>query len=176
MLEWKPDLIIVDYADILKPLNAEKNSNSYKEVGSIYEELKMVAGEMQIPIWTASQANRGAADEDIIQGHSVSDSYRKIMTADFVLSLSRKIADKTSNTARFHVIKNRFGGDGFTFPASMNTSNGDIRIYMEKSEEGQAILQDMKDGEKAGKKQLFNKLQSFLSTKKQNDTEEESDY
>lgn len=165
-MEWKPDLIIVDYADILRPLNADKNSNSYKEVGSIYEELKMVAGEMQIPIWTASQANRGANSDDIIEGHSVADSYRKIMTADFVMSVSRKVADKTSGTARFHIIKNRFGADGCSMPSSMNTSNGDIKIYLEKSDEGQALMMDMKNGEKAGKKQLFNNLQSFLNKKK----------
>ena len=63
------------------------------EAGGIYEELRGVAGELQIPIWTASQSNRAAMDDDIIQANNISDSYRKIMTADFVLSLSRKVAE-----------------------------------------------------------------------------------
>jgi len=59
MLEGiKPDLIIVDYADILRPIEKEKNSNSYSEMGGIYEELRMIAGELGVPIWTASQTNR----------------------------------------------------------------------------------------------------------------------
>ena len=39
------------------------------------------------------------------------------MTADFVMSMSRKVEDKIANTGRFHVIKNRFGIDGVTYPA-----------------------------------------------------------
>lgn len=58
MLGTKIDMIIVDYADILRPSTSDRNSNSYQEAGGIYEELRGVAGELQIPIWTASQSNR----------------------------------------------------------------------------------------------------------------------
>jgi replicative DNA helicase len=54
----KVDLAVVDYADILRPIEKDKNANSYSEMGGIYEELRAVAGELQIPIWTASQTNR----------------------------------------------------------------------------------------------------------------------
>jgi len=59
MLEGiKPDLIIVDYADLIRPIEKEKNSNSYSEAGNVYEELRMIAGELGVPLWTASQSNR----------------------------------------------------------------------------------------------------------------------
>lgn len=58
ILGTKVDLIIVDYADILRPSQSERNSNSYSEAGGIYEELRGVAGELQVPIWSASQSNR----------------------------------------------------------------------------------------------------------------------
>lgn len=143
----KIDLIVVDYADLLRPITAEKNSNSYSEAGSVYEELRSVAGELQVPIWSASQAHRGAHEEDVIQAHNVADSYRKIMTGDFVLSLSRKMEDKAGSTARIHVIKNRFGADGMTFPTYFNSSNGDVRVYDPSSHEGIEISQKMKEGE-----------------------------
>jgi len=162
-LGTKIDMIIVDYADILKPTTSEKNSNSYSEAGGIYEELRSVAGELQIPIWTASQSNRAAMDEDIIQANNISDSYRKIMTADFVMSLSRKVNDKVSNTARFHIIKNRFGPDGLTFPSRMNAGCGDIQIFDEKSREGIAAIQEMNEGENVVKKLLSNKWKSHMS-------------
>ena len=139
MLGTKVDMIIVDYADILRPINSDRNSNSYQEAGGIYEELRAVAGELQVPIWSASQSNRAAMDEDIIQANNISDSYRKIMTADFVMSLSRKVNDKQSNTARFHIIKNRFGPDGLTFPSKMNAGCGQIEIFSESSREGLAL-------------------------------------
>ena len=156
-LGTKVDMIIVDYADILRPSQSERNSNSYSEAGGIYEELRGVAGELQVPIWSASQSNRAAMDEDIIQANNIADSYRKIMTADFVMSLSRKVNDKQANTARFHVIKNRFGPDGLTFPSKMNASCGDIEIYGENSREGMSILNEMMDGENQVKKVLKSK-------------------
>ena len=162
MLGSKIDLIIVDYADILRPYQSERNSNSYSEAGGIYEELRSVAGELQVPIWSASQSNRAAMDEDIIQANNISDSYRKIMTADFVMSLSRKVTDKVSNTARFHIIKNRFGPDGMTFPSRMNAGCGDIQIYAENSKDGMSVINEMGDSENLVKKALSNKWNAHI--------------
>jgi len=164
MLGTKVDMIIVDYADILRPINSDRNSNSYQEAGGIYEELRGVAGELQVPIWSASQSNRAAMDEDIIQANNISDSYRKIMTADFVMSLSRKVNDKVSNTARFHIIKNRFGPDGLTFPSKMNAGCGQIEIFSESSREGLALQNEMMNGENQVKKLLKNKWNAHSSS------------
>lgn len=163
MLGTKVDLIIVDYADILRPSTAERNSNSYQEAGGVYEELRGVAGELQIPIWTASQSNRSSMEEDIIQADGIADSYRKIMTADFVVSLSRKITDKVNNTARFHIIKNRFGPDGMTFPSRMNAGCGDIQLFDEKSPEGMGITGEMNAGENIVKKLISNKWKEHVN-------------
>lgn len=162
MLGSKIDMIIVDYADILRPYQSERNSNSYSEAGGIYEELRSIAGELQVPIWSASQSNRSAMEEDIIQANSIADSYRKIMTADFVMSLSRKVTDKVANTARFHIIKNRFGPDGLTFPARMNAGCGDIQIFAENSKDGIAIINEMGDSENLVKKALSNKWNTHM--------------
>jgi hypothetical protein len=150
----KIDLIVVDYADLLRPAVSERNSNSYSEAGSVYEELRAVAGELQVPIWSASQAHRGAHEEDVIQAHNVADSYRKIMTGDFVISLSRKMEDKQGSTARIHVIKNRFGADGMTWPAYFDAGNGSIKVLDPGTAEGRECQEKMKDGE--------NKLQDLV--------------
>lgn len=143
----KIDMLIVDYADILRPFMTDRNSNSYSEAGSVYEELRQVAGELQIPVWSASQSNRGSHHEEVIQAHGVADSYRKIMTGDFIISLSRKTEDKLANTGRIHIIKNRFGPDGETFALDFDTSNGKALIYDKESPEGRAILAKAKDTE-----------------------------
>ena len=163
-LGTKIDMIIVDYADILRPIHSDRNSNSYQEAGGIYEELRSIAGELQVPIWSASQSNRAAMDEDIIQANNIADSYRKIMTADFAMSLSREVTDKVNNTARFHIIKNRFGPDGLTFPSKMNAGCGQIEIFSESSREGMALQNEMMDGENQVKKILKNKWNAHSST------------
>jgi hypothetical protein len=165
----KYDLLIVDYADILRPISAEKNSNSYSEAGSIYEDLRMVAGELKIPCWSASQCNRGSTEEDIITAGDIADSYRKIMTCDFIMSASRKIEDKVSNTARFHVVKNRFGSDGITFPSIFNSSNGSITMFENTSKEGMELQAKMDDGENVIKKMLSDKWQQH-TTKNEEET------
>jgi len=153
MLEQvKVDLLIVDYADILRSFMPDKNANSYTEAGSVYEELRQIAGELQIPVWSASQSNRGAHEMDVIQAGNVADSYRKIMTGDVVLSLSRKMEDKQEGMGRIHIMKNRFGADGMTFPCTFNPSCGAVNIYDKTSSEGMQLLAKMKDGEKNIKK------------------------
>jgi hypothetical protein len=39
--------------------------------------LRGMAGEYEIPVWTASQANRSALEEDVIDASKVSESYGK---------------------------------------------------------------------------------------------------
>jgi replicative DNA helicase len=157
-----PDLVIVDYADLLKSENIHhQKQGSYYELGSIYEELRGLAGEMQIPLWTASQANKSAEEDDIITGDKVSESYKKVMTADFILSLSRKIEDKLANTARWFVIKNRYGPDGLTFPSKMDASIGRIEIFAAQSISGAETRKEMRNSNEVLRQGLANRYTDF---------------
>jgi len=152
---FKPDLIIIDYADLLKPVS--KRDGLYAELGGVYEEIRGLSGEMGIPIWTASQTNRGAIDNEVIQADSIADSYAKVMTSDFIMSVSRKAKDKLSNTARFHIMKNRFGADGLTFPAKMDTMVGQIDVYEAQSADGIIAQKEANNGNALEKKLLHKK-------------------
>lgn len=160
ILGKKPDLIILDYADLLRGSNS-KGRELRHELGNIYEELRGIAGELELPVWTASQANRSALNEDVIQADKIAESYSKIMTADFVMSLSRKIEDKANGTGRIHVIKNRFGPDGITFPSKINTNNGNFEIYNETSVIGKDMKQNMADSEDTLRKILKEKMNTL---------------
>lgn len=148
-LGTSPDLIILDYADLLKYTGtADKEDIVLK---SLYEDLKGFAGELNIPVWTVSQANREGLDQEILEANKISAAYSKIFPADFVASLSRKRQDKVSNTARMHIIKNRYGPDGMTFPMLMDTHRGVIDIYNELSTEGKGALAKMETDSKISK-------------------------
>lgn len=153
----KPDLIIIDYADLIRPAKA---NDKRLELNDIYEELRGIAGLYDIPIWTASQANRSATEEDVIEGNKVSESYNKVMIADFILSISRRLNDKVGGTGRWHVIKNRFGADGMTFPSKMNTSTGHIDLYEPSSDMGKSVSDSMK-GDMIVKKALSQKFKEL---------------
>ena len=153
---FNPKLIIIDYADLLKSGNGGRDG-LYAELGGIYEELRGLSGETQIPVWTATQTNRAAIDHEVIQADSVGDSYKKVQTADFIMSVSRKTKDKLSNTGRIHIVKNRFGPDGMTFPAKIDTFTGVMDVFAATSVDGMASTKDSKNGEGLEKKLLHKK-------------------
>tara|TARA_A100001011_G_scaffold391078_1_gene475796 strand:+ start:1074 stop:2432 length:1359 start_codon:yes stop_codon:yes gene_type:complete len=153
--EIKPDVVIVDYADILKPTTFYKEKRH--ATGETYENLRGMAGEFDIPIWTASQANRSSLEEEVIDASKVSEDYSKVMTADFVMSVSRKVEDKIANTGRFHVIKNRFGVDGITFPANINTNTGLIQVHEASTVSGKVAQGKMDNSEEYLRKTLSQK-------------------
>tara|TARA_B100000902_G_scaffold98868_1_gene101291 strand:- start:1024 stop:2385 length:1362 start_codon:yes stop_codon:yes gene_type:complete len=155
----KPDMIIVDYADIMK--STQHFNEKRHQIGHVYEELRGMAGEFDVPLWTASQANRSSLEEDVIGADKVSEDYSKVMTADFVMSMSRKVEDKIANTGRFHVIKNRFGPDGITFPASINTNTGNIQIYETSTQGGREAQGKMNNADEYVRKTLAQKKKDF---------------
>ena len=159
MQSIKPDMVIVDYADIVKPLGTFREKRH--SIGDNYERLRELAGEFEIPVWTASQANRSSLEEDVIDASKVSEDYSKVMTSDFVMSISRKVEDKISNTARCHVIKNRFGVDGMTYPMMMNTNIGKIEIFESNTQSGKQQQSKMDNSEEYLRKLAKNKYDDF---------------
>jgi len=155
-LDIKPDLIIVDYADLLKGPGQEKRH----ELEGLYEDLRGIAGEYEIPIWTASQANRSSLDGDVeyIDASKIAESYSKVMIADFVMSLSRKVEDKVAGTGVWHVIKNRFGPDGITFPSQINTSSGQINIYEKNTVQGREASKKIENRSEYARQMLAQKF------------------
>lgn len=153
---FNPNLIIIDYADLLKSSDRGRDG-LYAELGGIYEELRGLSGQEGIPIWTATQTNRSAIEHEIIQADSVGDSYKKVQTADFIMSVSRKTKDKLSSTGRVHIVKNRFGPDGLTFPAKIDTYHGVMDIFAENSAAGVIATKESKSGELLEKKLLHKK-------------------
>ena len=155
----KPDVVLVDYADILMPTGNFREKRH--AIGNTYEDLRGLAGELEIPIWTASQANRSALEEDVIGADKVAEDYSKVMTSDFVMSMSRKVEDKIANTGRFHIIKNRFGIDGVTYPSTINTNIGVIKIHEGSSKFGKETQSKMDNSQEFLRKELANKYKDM---------------
>jgi replicative DNA helicase len=128
-LGFKPDLVIIDYVDLLS--SKRRSVDKKQEIDDIYISTKGLAKQLNLPVWSVSQVNRSGAKDNIIEGDKAAGSYDKMMVTDFALSLSRKKEDKVNNTGRFHVMKNRYGGDGMTYMASVDTSTGHIEIQSE---------------------------------------------
>tara|TARA_X000001382_G_scaffold125597_1_gene111209 strand:+ start:475 stop:783 length:309 start_codon:yes stop_codon:yes gene_type:complete len=98
----------------------------------------------------------------VIEATKVAESYQKVMTADFVVSLSRKVEDKIGNTGRFHVIKNRFGPDGLTYPAKVNTNTGFVEIYESNTVDGKEQQKKIDNRDNLTRKLLSTKYEDMM--------------
>ena len=129
----EPDLIIVDYADLLRPISGLREKRH--ELETIYEQLRGLAQEFECPIWTASQTNRSGLNAEVITMEAISEAFNKCFVSDFIFSVSRTAEDKVANTGRMFIAKNRNGPDGLIYPMVMDTSNVKIRVLQQISKE-----------------------------------------
>jgi replicative DNA helicase len=157
--DFRIDMVIVDYGDLIRPINAQKEKRI--ELESIYEELRGLAQVYQCSLWTASQTNRSGLNAEVITMESISEAFNKCFVADFIFTISRTIKDKNMNEGRLFVAKNRNGPDGLVFPIFMDTSNVKIKVLSQSAESATEII------EKATKKQEENLKQKYKNYKKE---------
>lgn len=149
---FRPGMLVVDYADIMR--STREYDQLRMELKLIYEELRALAGEYAIPIWTASQSNKEGSTSDIVDLGNMSEAYGKAMVADVVLGLSRKPQEKALGLGRLYVAKNRAGRDGLVFPIKINTARSTITITGDAGSPEDAKVED----EGSMKKRLRDKL------------------
>jgi KaiC/GvpD/RAD55 family RecA-like ATPase len=146
---FKPDVIIVDYADLLRPTSGLREKRH--ELETIYEQLRGLAQEFQCCLWTASQTNRSGLNAEVITMESISEAFNKCFVADFILSISRTAEDKLNNQGRIFIAKNRNGPDGLIFPIFMSTNNITIKVLPTT---GETIGEVQKDAKKRQEQKL----------------------
>jgi len=126
MKGFVPSVILIDYADIMR--STRQYDSLRHELKLIYEELRNLAGEMNVPVWTASQSNKEGSEKDVVGLTNMGESYAKAQVADVVLTLSRKETEKSTGMARLFVAKNRAGRDGLLFPVKIDTSKSKLQV------------------------------------------------
>lgn len=110
---FKPDLIIVDYLNIMATNGPSYGMKSYERVGMITKELRSVSVETKIPILSATQANRGNggySTDDSISMDNTSESSAINMDADCLFALFQGKGDRQSGLLHVKILKNRLGG------------------------------------------------------------------
>jgi len=153
---FKPDIIIVDYADLLRPISTLREKRH--ELETIYEQLRGLSQEYKCCVWTASQTNRSGLNAEVITMESISEAFNKCFVADFIFSISRTSEDKLTNQGRIFIAKNRNGEDGLIFPIYMNTSNVTIKVL---ASSGETIGEVQKDAKKRQDIKLKEKYAQF---------------
>ena len=131
--EFEPDVLIVDYLELLRP--TREIQQEYHAQQKIAEELRGVAMEYGILVWTATQTNRQGRMVKVITDAELGDSYGKIRTCDFAISLNQSEEEFDEGKMRAYVIKSRNGRPRFSVPMKV-----DYNVL--RMEEGDDILPD----------------------------------
>lgn len=107
--DFVPDIVIIDYLNICGCASlAPGRSNSYEYVKKISEEMRGLAVEQQVPIWSATQVNRtGFTDSDPGMEHT-SDSFGTPATADLFLAIIRSEQLDSEGKMILKQLKNRY--------------------------------------------------------------------
>ncbi len=122
--DFVPDVIVVDYLELLRP--TRENQHEYQAQQRIAEELRGLAMEANVLVWTATQTNRQGRGVEVITDKELGDSYGKIRTCDFSISLNQKEEEFDAGMMRAFVMKSRNGRPRFIVP--MNVDYGNLRM------------------------------------------------
>lgn len=125
-LDFKPDLILVDYGDELKPVIVRKDK--IEELSDIFRDLKTMGEEVGAPVISPTHTNRTGYGKEIFGMESTGGSMGKGNVADLVIGIGRPDELKKERKAIIMILKNRNGDDGIQILAEFDTSSVQIKI------------------------------------------------
>lgn len=112
MKGWKPDVLIIDYLDLMMSRQASYNKDTYTRQKAVATEIRGLAKMEEVLIFTATQTNRGGAVGDkLVDMTSAAESFGKMFPLDYVIALSQSNADRAMSPPRvtMSISKNRNG-------------------------------------------------------------------
>lgn len=107
---FKPDVLLVDYINLLNTNSNNKNAGMYERVGDVSRELRALSYYFGIPVISATQSNREGWDTSDVSMSNVSESAGIVHTVDFLAALWQQEGDREANRLNSTILKNRFGG------------------------------------------------------------------
>ena len=158
--EFTPDLLLVDYADLLR--GAKGYADKRFELEGNYEELRALAQEFKMVVLTADQTNRSGLEMEVVTVGQIGESYAKATVCDLIMTVSRTMEDKQANTGRLFVAKSRLGRDGMIFPFIMNPATVKVNMLAENTN----IEDIMAANDQKVKERLGDKFQKFMDQRK----------
>lgn len=103
--KYNPELIIVDYLDLLKPPKSRRDRRF--ELTDIVIALRGLAVETGCAVLTPTQANRAAHNRRIVGNQHVSEDYEKVRNADTIMSMGQNTKDVIKKEVVVYLSKSR---------------------------------------------------------------------
>jgi replicative DNA helicase len=128
---FKPSIIYIDYLNICVSSRLKFGGaiNSYSYVKAIAEELRGLAVEADVPVFTATQTNRTGFTSSDIGLEDTSESFGLPQTADFMFALIS--TEELQDLGQFMVkqLKNRYSDPSFNRRFVIGVDRSKMKLY-----------------------------------------------
>jgi len=128
---FKPDIVFVDYLNICASsrFKSGANVNSYTYIKAIAEELRGLAVEHDIPIFSATQTTRGGFVSSDVGLEDTSESFGLPATADFMFALISSEELEEKNQIMIKQLKNRYNDPTVNRKFIVGVDRSKMRLY-----------------------------------------------
>ena len=113
-----PDVLVIDYMELLRPVR--EGMSEYEAQQRIAEELRGLAVEQDLLVWTATQTNRAGRGARVITDEHLGDSYGKFRVVDLAISINQDEEEFDEGMMRAYVMKARNGKARFIIPMTIS--------------------------------------------------------
>ena len=143
------DVVIIDYPELLR--NPDATGNEADDGGKLFEEMRRIAQEYNVVMWTAAQMNRTAYSAQIRTSEHMEGSHRKKNAAELVLTVNTTPEEYNAGFTRLYADKVR------------NPPEGPYDRMIGLKVVGSAqTLRDYKEGEEAEHKRVLEEVDSKM--------------
>jgi archaellum biogenesis ATPase FlaH len=163
---FKPDIIYIDYLNICASSRIKNggNVNSYTYIKAIAEELRGLAVEFDVPIWSATQTTRSGFSNSDLGLEDTSESFGLPATADFMIALISTEELQQLNQILVKQLKNRYADPSNNRKFVIGVDRAKMKLYdVEQSAQDDIIDEDKPafdntdSGKRMGQDRKFNK-------------------
>lgn len=139
---FAPDAIFVDYINLCLSSRVRMGAgvNSYTYIKMISEELRGLAGEFNLPLWTATQVNREGFKSSDFGMENTSESFGLPATADLFLAIIQSEQMKALNQITIKQLKNRYNSIDINSKFVLGIDKPKFKLY-----DVEASAQDLVD-------------------------------
>jgi len=163
---FKPDILFVDYLNIAASarFKAGANVNSYTYIKAIAEELRGLAVEYNIPVFSATQTTRGGFVSSDVGLEDTSESFGLPATADFMFALISSEELEQKNQILIKQLKNRYNDPTVNRKFIVGVDRSKMRLY-DVEQKAQEDLVDTGQEDQSSTSNKFKKLGEFSDFK-----------
>jgi archaellum biogenesis ATPase FlaH len=140
---FKPDIIYIDYLNLCMSarMRLGAGQGSYFYIKAIAEELRGLAVEFNVPIFSATQTTRGAFNSSDIGLEDTSESFGLPATADFMFAIISNEELDAFNQFMVKQLKNRYSDPVYNRRFVIGVDKPKMRLY-DVEQKAQEDIQD----------------------------------